>query len=224
MSGDNDNPNRAEARMKGYVGEACPECGNFTLVRKGTGLVCDTCGKWIDRPSPSTSSWLGETEEFFFLGVMKGWAGGDEGSPLPKNEGTPGMEEWRQTIYQDDIGFAGYKLIDRWGRDPDSGKPSGSVTIEHWGNLAWGMWCGGGSYKKEVLPFLREALLAGYYEKKFYGGRGPGAYRKGNLLYVNQFGGDFSRFRGKEFIQHAETGEEYGGHDYWGGSFVFLPK
>jgi ribonucleoside-diphosphate reductase alpha chain len=35
---------RQEARMKGYVGEACPECGNFTLVRNGTCLKCDTCG------------------------------------------------------------------------------------------------------------------------------------------------------------------------------------
>jgi len=35
---------RAEARMKGYIGEACPECANFTLVRNGTCLKCDTCG------------------------------------------------------------------------------------------------------------------------------------------------------------------------------------
>jgi ribonucleoside-diphosphate reductase alpha chain len=35
---------RAEARMKGYVGESCPECQNFTLVRNGTCLKCDTCG------------------------------------------------------------------------------------------------------------------------------------------------------------------------------------
>ncbi|WP_158812997.1 vitamin B12-dependent ribonucleotide reductase [Methylocapsa sp. S129] len=35
---------RAQARMKGYVGEACPECGNFTMVRNGTCLKCDTCG------------------------------------------------------------------------------------------------------------------------------------------------------------------------------------
>ena len=34
----------AEARMKGYEGESCPECGNFTLVRNGTCLKCDTCG------------------------------------------------------------------------------------------------------------------------------------------------------------------------------------
>ena len=33
-----------EAKMKGYVGEACPECANFTLVRNGTCLKCDTCG------------------------------------------------------------------------------------------------------------------------------------------------------------------------------------
>jgi ribonucleoside-diphosphate reductase alpha chain len=35
---------RAEAKMKGYVGESCPECANFTLVRNGTCLKCDTCG------------------------------------------------------------------------------------------------------------------------------------------------------------------------------------
>ena len=35
---------RAEARARGYVGEACPECANFTLVRNGTCLKCDTCG------------------------------------------------------------------------------------------------------------------------------------------------------------------------------------
>lgn len=35
---------RAEARMKGYIGEACPECANFTLVRNGTCMKCDTCG------------------------------------------------------------------------------------------------------------------------------------------------------------------------------------
>jgi ribonucleoside-diphosphate reductase alpha chain len=35
---------RSEARMKGYTGESCPECNNFTLVRNGTCLKCDTCG------------------------------------------------------------------------------------------------------------------------------------------------------------------------------------
>jgi ribonucleoside-diphosphate reductase alpha chain len=34
----------AAARMKGYEGENCSECGNFTMVRNGTCLKCDTCG------------------------------------------------------------------------------------------------------------------------------------------------------------------------------------
>jgi len=33
-----------EARMQGYEGESCPECQNFTLVRNGTCLKCNTCG------------------------------------------------------------------------------------------------------------------------------------------------------------------------------------
>ena len=41
-------PSKAErsaaARVAGYQGDSCPECGNFTLVRNGTCLKCDTCG------------------------------------------------------------------------------------------------------------------------------------------------------------------------------------
>jgi Zn-dependent peptidase ImmA (M78 family) len=35
---------RAEAKANGYEGEMCGECGNFTLVRNGTCMKCDTCG------------------------------------------------------------------------------------------------------------------------------------------------------------------------------------
>ncbi|MBS9477909.1 vitamin B12-dependent ribonucleotide reductase [Ancylobacter radicis] len=35
---------RAIARAKGYEGESCPECQNFTMVRNGTCLKCETCG------------------------------------------------------------------------------------------------------------------------------------------------------------------------------------
>jgi ribonucleoside-diphosphate reductase alpha chain len=35
---------RREARLKGYTGDACPECQQFTLVRNGTCLKCETCG------------------------------------------------------------------------------------------------------------------------------------------------------------------------------------
>ncbi len=34
----------AEARMKGFEGDGCGACGNFTLVRNGTCMKCNTCG------------------------------------------------------------------------------------------------------------------------------------------------------------------------------------
>lgn len=34
----------AFARLRGYEGDACRDCGNFTLVRNGTCFKCDTCG------------------------------------------------------------------------------------------------------------------------------------------------------------------------------------
>ena len=35
---------REDARLQGYTGNSCPECGNFTLARNGTCLKCATCG------------------------------------------------------------------------------------------------------------------------------------------------------------------------------------
>ncbi|MEW5795925.1 MAG: vitamin B12-dependent ribonucleotide reductase [Candidatus Zixiibacteriota bacterium] len=32
------------ARLRGYEGDMCAECGQFTMVRNGTCLKCDTCG------------------------------------------------------------------------------------------------------------------------------------------------------------------------------------
>jgi ribonucleoside-diphosphate reductase alpha chain len=34
----------AEAKMKGFEGDSCGACGNFTLVRNGTCMKCNTCG------------------------------------------------------------------------------------------------------------------------------------------------------------------------------------
>lgn len=33
-----------EAKLRGYEGDACGDCGNFTLVRNGTCMKCTTCG------------------------------------------------------------------------------------------------------------------------------------------------------------------------------------
>ncbi len=35
---------RTKAKMQGYEGDPCGECGNYTLVRNGTCMKCNTCG------------------------------------------------------------------------------------------------------------------------------------------------------------------------------------
>ncbi len=35
---------RQKAKIQGYEGDPCGECGNFTLVRNGTCMKCNTCG------------------------------------------------------------------------------------------------------------------------------------------------------------------------------------
>jgi ribonucleoside-diphosphate reductase alpha chain len=57
---------RTLARLKGYEGDSCGECGNFTLVRNGTCLKCDSCGgtsgcRWHDgvRLALYMPAWLG---------------------------------------------------------------------------------------------------------------------------------------------------------------------
>jgi ribonucleoside-diphosphate reductase alpha chain len=35
---------RVQARLKGYEGDPCPECGQLTLIRSGSCCKCDTCG------------------------------------------------------------------------------------------------------------------------------------------------------------------------------------
>jgi len=36
--------NRTKAKMQGYEGDPCGDCGNYTLVRNGTCMKCNTCG------------------------------------------------------------------------------------------------------------------------------------------------------------------------------------
>ncbi|GAB0116843.1 vitamin B12-dependent ribonucleotide reductase [Acidisoma sp. 7E03] len=43
-AGDDRASKMREAKVKGYEGDSCPECGNFTMVRNGTCLKCVTCG------------------------------------------------------------------------------------------------------------------------------------------------------------------------------------
>ena len=35
---------RTKAKVQGYEGDPCGDCGNYTLVRNGTCMKCNTCG------------------------------------------------------------------------------------------------------------------------------------------------------------------------------------
>ena len=35
---------RFKAKMQGFEGDPCGDCGNYTLVRNGTCMKCNTCG------------------------------------------------------------------------------------------------------------------------------------------------------------------------------------
>jgi ribonucleoside-diphosphate reductase alpha chain len=35
---------RSKAKLQGYTGDSCGECGNYTMVRNGSCLKCNSCG------------------------------------------------------------------------------------------------------------------------------------------------------------------------------------
>jgi hypothetical protein len=47
----------AEPKARGYEGEACPECMNFTLVQSGTCVKHDTCGSTTGCPAAEAAEW-----------------------------------------------------------------------------------------------------------------------------------------------------------------------
>ncbi|HBT74668.1 TPA: hypothetical protein DEB29_01520 [Candidatus Wolfebacteria bacterium] len=87
----------------------------------------------------------------------------------------------------------------------------------------WGM-SYGGSYPKEVIPLLKDALGAAYVCHFFNGGRGPKAHTRIGMRYENvvEPGGNFVQFKGREEIRfdHDQAGEVLGFHEYFGGSLI----
>ena len=166
----------------------------------------------------SESNDLLEVKEIFFAAMWSGWASGNDGTPIKA------FRNWRQTRTRHAFDRT-FIAVDRWGMDMEANKPTGSTLITHGGVPVWVMWYGGDSYNKDVLRFLREALMENYRNKVFCVGRGPAEYRKDNLLYTNECKGDFMRFSGHEYIEYLrDNGEKQnaGSHRYWGGSLFYL--
>ncbi|HUD03169.1 MAG TPA: DUF5680 domain-containing protein [Candidatus Paceibacterota bacterium] len=206
---------RAEARMKGYVGEACPECGNFTLMRKGTGFICDTCGTTVDASHESKTTALArptsdEVQQVFFAAMRAGYAG-----DAPEKTTISELPGSKVITYQD----GPWLVRDVYFIHSESDSSSGMTLIYYNGQPAWTMQYQGW-YVKEVIPFLKRALAVKYRVGNWFGGRGPASYTEYNFTYRNVVKrNSFTRFLGHEDICEKSTGRMLGYHTYQGMSF-----
>jgi len=162
---------------------------------------------------------LKEAEKHFFAAMGSGWAAGVKGTPVLE---MPGYEK---IVYQcNDI-----RVVDCWGIS-DQGKSEGTTRIWHFKEPIWNpIWVMhyGGFYPKEVIPFLKEALMMSYKRSEFNGGRGPSWYSNNSgVQYFNNSDPViyFSQFNGSERIcssKGLESGDrEVGQHDFWGMALI----
>jgi hypothetical protein len=143
----------------------------------------------------------------FFAAMVNGYAGGKDMNGVPFEVGD-------------------YVVIDKWWKTGIPGHSMGTTIIYYKHGLrmlpVWNM-SYEGSYPKEVIPFLLEALSQTYQAGIFLGGRGPTHYHNTVYAYNNIIDkGDFSCFSGVEAIQPLQVagGRTLGAHRYWGTSLI----
>jgi len=204
---------RIEARVKGYVGEACPECGDFYLMRSGTGLRCDRCGWTSDTSSegkmPTADVQLPTAEDIkrTFLAAMRaGYA-----SDAPKKTTIVELPGSKVITFED----GPWVVKDVYFVSPGSTFSSGMTIIYYNCHVVWTMQYQG-SYPENIIPFLKRALAANYNKNEWCGGRGPAHYGEGELVYLNTRAYNFEKFEGREEISRSPGGQLLGFHTYQG--------
>ena len=100
-----------------------------------------------------------EIQEFFFNGMLNGYASG------VKAVAEPGLPGYKRTEYKE----GDFYLLDRWVTTPLSDKSVGDTTIWHRDMPVWVMHYGG-RYDKHVIPFLKRALHRTYKSRVFIAG------------------------------------------------------
>jgi len=160
-------------------------------------------------------------ENLFFDAMIKGYAG--DGVYKKQAQG------FKQFVYQRpewDL-----CLFDSYYSHPESKKGFGHtvITLNTDRSIPFWFMQYEGFYPKEVILFLKEALLVTYKNKKFVGGRGRD-YLSCSLQYVNTpksveyfLPSSFARFRGVEVIKKTdgrEVVEILGYHRYRGGLLI----
>jgi len=167
---------------------------------------------------------IDEIREFFFHGMMNGWATG------AAKHLVPGMPGFMQIIFSD----GRFTMIDRYcvvpieaQDDPDevihTGRPvlaaprsSGLTTIWFEDVPVWQM-SYHGQYTPQASAFVKCALRAAYGDKQFFGGRGPSVFEDNDFSYHNEIEQNrFAVFRGCEKVWGQEVDVLEGFHRYMG--------
>lgn len=155
---------------------------------------------------------LEQAKPHFFAAMLIGWPAGASGVDVPD---MPGHQE----IVYDNHDF---RVLDRYCVS-ESGISAGTTTIWYLENPIWFM-SYGGFYRKEDIPFLKEALMVNYKKGEFIGGRGPkDYYYSGRIcftpVYFNSIKkNSFEYFKGQEYFML--NGETVGRHDYFGMALI----
>jgi hypothetical protein len=70
-----------------------------------------------------------------------------------------------------------------------------------------------GYYNKEAIAFLKQALMAAYSQRSWFGGRGPASYVGEGMSYLNNISlSGFEKSEGRETI--FRKSESLGWHKY----------
>ena len=154
---------------------------------------------------------LYRAEKVFFEAMVRGWAADVKGIPVLD---MPGYK--RIPPYERD----GFCVVDQYCVGEMGSAGTTTISIDR--VPIWFMsYCG--FYPKEVVPFLKRALMAAYEKDEFFGGRGKGGYdqRLGQvvLTYYNYVDNRsaFQNFLGREFIESTRGGlHPVGFHNYCG--------
>ena len=151
-------------------------------------------------------------EGIFFDAMLEGYA-----NPKAEKAPFPGLPGSKSITYKD----GDFTVIDCYFVREGSDASHGFTLITFKDVPIWIMRYGGW-YKKEVIPFLKSALMAAYRERQFFGGRGPIQFMNEEKTLVYQNSGDlypFSNFHSSEQIRSIVDGKLLGFHECSGGLF-----
>lgn len=161
---------------------------------------------------------LNEVQEVFFEAMRKGYAFSSSKVAIA---GLPGSKSIPFRIGE-------FSLLDYYFVAPGSNHSYGTTVIWVAEKPVWIMHYGGW-YQKDVIPFLKRALMRNYSENIFLGGRGPERLEGEDhtLQYLNKVErNEFANFKGYEYIistseqTGVKPGQKMGEHHYFGGLMI----